>query len=203
MEGSGDRGLAVAGRTGDKEAAPGTGHDAEHLKRGVRQDKVGKSSPDGIVSHGRSMLLLVIHHGRVGVERNGCSPDISVQLQEPPHPLPTAIEHRISAVLGSDRLPDLDEALAIEVLEQGIDHADRQGEPLSRPLRGAARVRIHGLEGEIREEAKVQATVFHRRRADREKTISLRHVFQGRSGGLAFSAAWPAELVLSWRHVVL
>jgi len=46
-------------------------------------------------------------------------------------------------------------------------------------------VSAHGLEGEIREEAKVQATVFHCRRAGREKTISLRHVSQGRSGGLA------------------
>jgi hypothetical protein len=71
-------------------------------------------------------------------------------------------------------------------------------------LRGAACVRIHGLEGEIREEAKVQGTVFHRRRAGREKTISLRHVFPVRSGGLAFSAAaWPAEVVVSGRHVVL
>jgi hypothetical protein len=146
------------------------------------------------------MSLLVIHHSRVGVERNGCSPDVSVQIQEPPHPLPTAIEHRISAVVGSNCLPDLDEALAIEVLKQGIDHADRQGESLSRPLRGAARVRIDGLEGEIREAAKVHATVFHGRRAGREKTISLRHVFPGRNGGLAFSAAGPAEVVVSGRH---
>jgi len=45
-----------------------------------------------------------------------------------------------------DRFRVLDEVLGIKVFEEGIDHADRQGEPLGGPLRAAARVRIDGLE---------------------------------------------------------
>ena len=49
LEGPSDRSLAFPGRTGDKEAAPGIGHDTEELKGGIREEKIGKSSPDGIV----------------------------------------------------------------------------------------------------------------------------------------------------------
>jgi len=45
------------------------------------------------------------------------------------------------------------------VLEQEIDDGERQGESLGRALRGAAGVPVDGLEGEVCEEAEVQAGV--------------------------------------------
>jgi len=60
-------------------------------------------------------------------------------------------------------LPDLNEVLAVEMLEQDLDHVNRQGELLGRPLRGGVRVCVGGLERQVREEAEIQPAVFRRR----------------------------------------
>ena len=43
---------------------------------------------------------------RVGLQRNGGRPDISVQIQKPIGPLPTPIEHGVAVVLEAFYLQD-------------------------------------------------------------------------------------------------
>jgi hypothetical protein len=117
VEGSGDRGLAVAWRARDEQAPSGVGHHPEHLKRGLGQDEAGKSGPDGPVIDRGSALFLAPHHGAVRAEGDRRGADVGVQVQEAAHALPTAIEHRIPAILLRECLPDLDEVLAVEMLK--------------------------------------------------------------------------------------
>ena len=163
VEGSGDRGLTVAGRARDKQAASAVGHRAEHLKRGLGQDEVGQGGSEGVFVNRQPLRFLALHHRAVGAERDWRGADVGVQVQETAHALSTAIEHRIPAIVLGKGLPDLNEVLAVEMLEQDLDHVNRQGELLGRPLRGGVRVCVGGLERQVREEAEIQPAVFRRR----------------------------------------
>ncbi len=61
-------------------------------------------------------------------------------------------------------LADLDEVLAVEMLQQDLDDANRQREPPGRPLRGTVRIRVGCLERQVCQEAEIQPAVFDRHR---------------------------------------
>ena len=110
------------------------------------------------------------------------------------------------AVLNGDRFRDCDEWLAIEVVEEGNYHADPQGEPLSGPLRAAARVRLDGLECEIRPESEIETGVFDRDGHDEDEFVSCweasveRRTWEAPQSWVVFDGLATGDHRVRWMH---
>jgi hypothetical protein len=85
----------------------------------------------------------------------------------------------------------LDEVLGIHVIE----HTDRRGEPLSGPLRAAARVSIDGLECQIHPETEVETEVWGwLRRLSTEDHVCGRYTRQASLGQRHADAVWCRDV---------